>query len=286
MFSQLIKPICLYGSEIWGIDEIKWKDTNTFVKSAETLAAEKLQLSFSKFALGVHKKAQNSAVRGELGCFPLGLDIVANTLLYYFNVKYASDNILLNEAYEVSKKCGQKSWACKIDSLTTYLKNVNHEKPVIISDRKQIQHILRTLYIDHWQMHIKTESKMRTYIKFKSNFQYEKYLDDLTRQHRTSFTRFRISAHNLAIERGRYERPPIPAELRLCPYCPLSVQDEYHFLLECSEYEEHRKQLLTNIVAICPNFTHLSNINKFTFLLNAEGLVVKELAAFIHRYLT
>jgi hypothetical protein len=43
-------------------------------------------------------------------------------------------------------------------------------------------------------------------------------------------TRFRISAHRLAIERLRYTVPPTPAENRLCThYLNKEVEDEYNF---------------------------------------------------------
>ena len=48
----------------------------------EKLDCEKVNLSFCKSLLGVHRKAQNTAVRGELGRTVLGVDIAANVLKY------------------------------------------------------------------------------------------------------------------------------------------------------------------------------------------------------------
>ena len=283
LFDQLIKPIALYGSEIWGIDDIKHKDENSFIKSIEKFAAEKINLSFSKFALGVHQKAQNSAVRGELGRIPIGFDIATNILMYYMHINYSATNSLLHEAFTLSKSCGYRSWANKTEQLITYLKSNNYCKS--FGDRKNIKQSLANLYKKHWKSTIVSESKMRTYITFKSSFQYEKYLDILTTDIQKSFTQFRISAHNLAIERGRYSRPPVPCELRICPNCTLGIQDEYHFLLECTENDNARQQLLTKIIALCPNFNMLSRENKLTYLLSAEGVILKEAAVYIHKYL-
>ena len=75
---------------------------------------------------------------------------------------------------------------------------------------------------------------MRTYIQFKSVFLYEDYLNIKNEKHCKALTHLRISAHTLAIERGRYIRPIIPPEQRLCTYCPNDkIEDEYHFLIEC-----------------------------------------------------
>lgn len=46
---------------------------------------------------------------------------------------------------------------------------------------------------------------------------------------RSVITKLRISAHLLFIEIGRYSKPPIPREKRLCNFCKLFVEDEKHF---------------------------------------------------------
>ena len=43
-------------------------------------------------------------------------------------------------------------------------------------------------------------------------------------------TKLRISAHPLYIETGRYSKPPIPKEKRLCSSCRLFIEDEKHFV--------------------------------------------------------
>jgi hypothetical protein len=52
----------------------------------------------------------------------------------------------------------------------------------------------------------------------KSNFGFEKYLDKIKNfEQRRTLTRFRISAHKLAIETGRYKG--IPRHDRICTRC-------------------------------------------------------------------
>ena len=81
------------------------------------------------------------------------------------------------------------------------------------------------------------------YREFKKDFVFEKYLqDNNVNKYRTSLTRFRISAHTLAIERGRYIRPPIPVKDRLCIYCDQQcIEDEVH-IFQCSFYSDLRVQ--------------------------------------------
>ena len=46
--------------------------------------SEKLNIKFSKFILGVHKKSSNFAVLGDLGRYPLYITII-NTILKHLN---------------------------------------------------------------------------------------------------------------------------------------------------------------------------------------------------------
>ena len=50
-----------------------------------------------------------------------------------------------------------------------------------------------------------------------------------------------MSGHRLGIETGRWHRPaPIPYEERKCIHCN-ELDDEYHFVLECSLHDRIRK---------------------------------------------
>ena len=132
------------------------------------------------------------------------------------------------------------------------------------SNRKAPVNSLQTLYTEYWPRKIITERKMRTYITFKSHFQVEDYIHIKEPKLRKAMTRLRISAHNLFIERGRYTRPPIPADQRICATCPGSkVEDEIHFMTECSVHSTEREQLYKNIIDMCPNFESLQPKQKF-----------------------
>ena len=61
---------------------------------------------------------------------------------------------------------------------------------------------------------------------------------DIKEHERLAVTRFRLSSHNLAIERGRWSRTP--RELRLCQ-CGC-VQDEKHMIEECQNVAPIRER--------------------------------------------
>ncbi len=95
-------------------------------------------------------------------------------------------------------------------------------------------------------------SKLRTYVKFKLNSNREDYLDieDITLKHRTLFCSFRISCHDLKIERGRYCSPSIAPEDRICKICNIQTETEKHFMLFCHKFRKLRLKLIRNISEI------------------------------------
>ena len=57
------------------------------------------------------------------------------------------------------------------------------------------------------------------------------------KSHRIALARFMASSHRLGVETGTWARPIIPYEQRLCENCQ-KLDDEYHFLLECTKLSE------------------------------------------------
>jgi hypothetical protein len=97
----------------------------------------------------------------------------------------------------------------------------------------------------------------------------------------TCMTRFRISAHKLYIETGRYLG--ILRQDRICTRCSINeVEDEQHYLFTCPGMESNRKILYDTIEKCCINFKHLNNKNKLIWLLNTEDKnILLELCKFL-----
>jgi hypothetical protein len=115
-----------------------------------------------------------------------------------------------------------------------------------------VKNCLRQNFLEYWQ-HKKSSGlvsgKLTTFYKIKEYFRREPYLSVLNSDQRNLITKFRISAHQLRIKTGRYERKKNQAgkisilerEERVCLYCNLSkIEDESHFLLEFPLYNHER----------------------------------------------
>ena len=62
--------------------------------------------------------------------------------------------------------------------------------------------------------------------------------------------RFRTGAQHLAIETGRWARPKLPRQHRVCSKCSCTVvEDEVHFLFECPAYVRIREKYNTVLFA-------------------------------------
>ena len=103
----------------------------------------------------------------------------------------------------------------------------------------KISHNMRKEFVNTWKSAKASLPKLEFYNEIKHDFEPEAYLRMIKIPDvRKSLTRFRISCHNLYIERGRYETPLAPREERWCTNCFFSkglkpIEDENHVLIEC-----------------------------------------------------
>ena len=90
--------------------------------------------------------------------------------------------------------------------------------------------------------------------------------------------KFKVSNHKLMIELGRLQRNHIPRENRLCPLCKSNqVENESHFLFQCSRYSFQRDTFLNKINEIIPDFERKSTSESIKLLMNSDDHRVNKL---------
>ena len=121
-------------------------------------------------------------------------------------------------------------------------------------------------------------SKLRTYATCKKEIGFEIYLSEIRNPSvRIQVSKFRLSNHRLMIEVGRHNG--IPKELRFCPFCPQKVENELHFLLECSLYKTQRANLINPLINMTHGFTYFTESQKLEYLLrNVESNISSYIA--------
>ena len=91
-------------------------------------------------------------------------------------------------------------------------------------------------------------------------------------------TKSRVSSHRLEVEIGRWSRPvSTPFDERKCRICD-KLEDEFHFLFECSLYADLRKQCISRYFIARPSMYKLIELFK-----NDSKKTVRNLSIFIYK---
>ena len=301
IFNHTIKPILLYGSEIWGsfsYNNFMKNPDNFITKEIDKWAVEKVHTRFCKFSLGVRSNASNHAARSELGSYPILYDVIINIIKYWCHLMKDRTKMgeLLLKAVNVSVNLDidkGDSWINCCKAIFNYL-NLdylfkNFDKWSTSQIISKVKFALKTKFNKLWHDKLNFDNtnnstqpgnKLRTYKKFKQTFSFEPYLLVGTKKQRLIMSKLRISAHDLTIERGRYLKLDIKD--RICPLCKTQVEDEVHFVLECSSLKFLRQKFFQDIDQINKNFKHLNSENKFIWLfVNEDKPILLKLLKFI-----
>ena len=128
LFYSLVSPILLYNCEIWGCFlKSVGKNYDKFVSRIfdDPITPENMHNKVCKMALGVHSKASNHAVKGELGRFPLHLIIYTRIFKYFLRLLTLQNNQILNSALEINihlNNVGKHSWFTIVRHLLHFTK--------------------------------------------------------------------------------------------------------------------------------------------------------------------
>ena len=133
------------------------------------------------------------------------------------------------------------------------------------------------MYKQTWYATINNSNRLLLYACYKHDFNFETYLNFTSEnKYRIALTKFRLSSHDLAIERGRYQN--IERSERIFRHCNGNfVENEYHFLLVCPFYRDLRRKYLK------PYYCHWPTLNKFDDLMaKTNKKVILNFAKFIY----
>jgi hypothetical protein len=271
LFDSLVGSVLNYNAAVWG--------------NYESREIEQLHCKFLRKILHVKKSANLEALYGETGRYPMKIARQLKMIQYWFKIiktknasLYYTYKMLMEDANR-EKTYNGMNWAYQIKTILNNIgftefwinqQTLNNEYPIIK------QRIL-DIYNQTWYTKINNSPKLSTYCLFKHQLTTEKYLTCIQeKKFRIALTRFRISAHDLRIETGRYTNTD--RQNRICSYCHMNtVENEYHFLLTCPKYRDIRKRFLPNSIYTWPN------INKFTSIMSSSSnKIINNISKFIY----
>ncbi len=190
----------------------------------------------------------------------------------------------------VFKGQGKKNWLTQsMDIYSSFQTFTSMSFDVFLSKSdSSVKTLIKTkfqkMYENSWKDKVSdsdVQPKLRTYCKFKKEICTEPYLSLVVPKQQMAISKFRCSAHHLAIETGRHQKPKIPVDDRICLTCK-TLEDEQHHLIHCIKHYEIRKDLFEIASLKIDNFCNLNPSSKFIELLSCKNLEVqKALAIFL-----
>ncbi|MEW8546328.1 MAG: reverse transcriptase family protein [Candidatus Thiodiazotropha sp.] len=264
MFNKMIKPILLYGCEIWGVGNFD--------------VLERIQLKFYKYIFNLKKSTPSYMVYGELGVTPLYIDIQTRIVSFWTKLILNTEKIKLSSMVYTAIYSLQEAnqincqWIENVKNIlcSNGFSGVWYSQSFINSSWliKALKQKLNDIFIQNWSSQVQLTSESNIYKSYKTDFEQGKYISILSPPFCKTFIRFRTRNHRLPIEVGRWGG--IPVNQRLCSFCN-ELGDEFHFLLTCKHFELERKRYLKRYYYVRPNiikFDQLMNMKKAADLKN------------------
>ena len=204
--------------------------------------------------------------RGEVGARPLLVDVIKRTISYRKDIQNRRNSIVY-EALE---------YETNNDVTPNFMAFINKfnfdDNDITEANKTKIKKICNDYYDRFWREEIDKSPKAISYKTFKVNISLENYLYLVKNlKHKIALSRFRLSNHNLLIEKGRHMIPKIERNQRKCLLCKTEVEDEFHFLIICPLYDEERATLFQQCRINSIHFdTTLNDQQKFIFIMTNE----------------
>ena len=273
LFDKFIVPVLTYACEMWGFHP--------------SIQIERIHTKYCKNCLGVKKSAQNDFVYGELGRLPLINIRYVRIMKYWLNIVHGNKSLYVSALYHSSlaniNVNTPHCWARSVRDLLLsiglgeawYNQGVGNCNAFINIFRMRIMDIAK----QDWSSRLNNSSRARFYRAVKPGLGQGKYLEIVNvPSHRKALTKLLTSSHRLRCETGRWERPVVPYENRMCLVCLDKIGDEFHFLLECPRHQSLRSRLIGRYYWNRPSMLKLQQ------LLNSTCTnVIRAVAKFVNK---
>ena len=192
---------------------------------------ERMHSSFLKHILLVNKFSSNSAVRGELGRFPLNIKVYSLCVKYWHNARINSPNCILRSAM-FSSQIHNSPWLesiefiLKINGMGNVWENLCSVSTLYLY--KVIKQRLSDQYMQNWFTN--NPFKRNGLERIKSKYErstYFKYIE--SPNIRSIVTKLRIG--NSILRSSVHLNTE--CESSFCPMCSRNVETLKHFIMEC-----------------------------------------------------
>ncbi|MCG8110258.1 MAG: reverse transcriptase family protein, partial [Candidatus Thiodiazotropha taylori] len=236
LFDKTIKPILLYGCEVWGFGNCD--------------IIERVQLKFYKYIFNLKRSTPSFMIYGELGITPIRVDIKTRITSYWTKLvsMVDSNQMLSSKVYEILYLM-HKSNLCK----SNYIENIKNivegcgfsgiwQSQDVINNKwfkVSLAQRIKDQYLQERSCTINSSSCGLNYRLFKEVPQQSKYIKNLSNYYCKILIAFRTRNHKLPIELGRWSSVHLRTEFVIyaspilgtsfttsCPVLTLTTHDD------------------------------------------------------------
>ena len=245
---MLVKPIALYGSELWTAYKPCYKGKSlddlfelSFKSNSEF---DKIHTRFCKYVLGVFS---------ELGQFPLIITSITSCLNFWMHIIQSSKKSLISKAYleQLTSKNDKFLWIQFIKNILqdlgfSHVWN-NHCTFNTHALLTVIKNKLKERFVTFWKnrmLNDESMKKLRTYKVLKQNFGIESYLDDIyDKSVRKAYLLLESALTGLGLNVADIW---VKNQKKDCTICNI-VEEEVYFLCQCHKYASQKKTLYDSL---------------------------------------
>ena len=241
LFDNTILPILTYSAEVWGYESID--------------LLEKIHNEFLRKIFNLRKSSPLYMIYAEFGRYPIDLTIKCRMIAYWNRLITGKPDKLayLIFKYMLNLPNFESKWINYVKNIFTQTGRnyiwLNQDQIQNKNIKYTIKGILLDQYQQTWHTSLQNSTKGLNYSIFKDKIELEKYLITLTKYESSLFIKLRTGNHFFPNETGRWTNQDINE--RTCPHCTCrDVADEFHYMLICPFFNEHRRKFIKNTTTV------------------------------------
>ena len=253
MYNTGVVSVMNYCSGIWGYGNYE--------------CCNRVQQRAIRYYLGVHCKAPLFAIEGDVGWIPCNIRQQSEMLRFWNRLINMDSNRLTYKVFQNDYNLCNNNWCAEIKSIFANLHCEEVFTDRSVCDIELLQRRNMCKFNESWKENIMKKPKLRTYVTFKDEYCTEDYVKYCTsRFQRSLLAQTRCGILPIRIEIGRFRNEK--EEERICQLCDFQkIENEFHFICECSQYNVYRQELYNNVTVRNINFEMLNDKEKFSYLM-------------------
>ena len=267
IFDIKIKPLLLYGSEIWG--------TKVYEK------IENAQIKYFKSFLGIGKTTENCFILREVGRYPMWVDTKYRAIKYWCKLLRLSEDRYPKKCYLQQYNLvgsGRLNWVSEIKGILlscgygyVWQTQKFYDETSFLKEFKE-----RLISLSWQEIEGNLRSKFPYYLDIHPYHETAQYIDLMNKQkQRRLITLLRTSSLPIANNLFRIKAAPS----QLCSRCMSGeVEDELHLFCDCQALSQLRNMYLPSLIS-CSR--HEAGILLHAMLLSSNNKSIMNLCSYV-----